>query len=192
MSILRARKWDVTAIEIALDVEASPSSDPLRLVFSGPAEPRICLVVGFALTSHLRHIIAAVDRAAPPRLPSGLQAAPAKVRSSGAATGGGIALSPMPALLRLQSRFIHAIMPGMAPHPLEFSAVHGMDEVAAQFIRDFLPSNALPTLEASRVDGAFTATELRALGITLYELGNRGAPQSILRHWSYVHDSIHL
>lgn len=67
-----------------------------------------------------------------------------------------------------------------------------MDEVAAQFIRDFVSSKALPTLEASRVDGDFATTGLRAVGITLYQLGDDGVPQSILSHWSYAEESIHL
>ncbi|MGC2130424.1 MAG: hypothetical protein WA629_10030 [Candidatus Aquilonibacter sp.] len=191
MSIPRSRTWDVTAIEIALDLEAPRLADPPCFVFSGPAEPRICLVAGFALTSQLRRLIAAVDRALPSRLPSHLRVAPAKLRSLSPAMTNGLALAPMPTLLRMQSKFIRAIEPGLAPSPPEVPVPQHMDEAAERFIRDFVPSKALPTFEPPRAERDFEAIELRTTGITLYRLGERGATRSILSHWSYVDGSIH-
>ena len=52
MSVTHLRKWDVTAIEIALDLEIPRSHDRSRGFSSpGPAEPRICLVA--ALRPHV-------------------------------------------------------------------------------------------------------------------------------------------
>lgn len=81
MSITHLRKWDVSGIEIALDLEIPRISDRSRFVFSGPAEPRIRLVVCFALTSQLKRIVTAVDRAAPARPPSGLRISSTERRS---------------------------------------------------------------------------------------------------------------
>ena len=90
MSVTHLQKWDVTAIEIALDLEMPHFVDPTRFAFSGPAEPRICLVAGFALTSQLKRIVAAVNRALPARPPSRLQS------SSGNSTvGGSLSCSPV-------------------------------------------------------------------------------------------------
>lgn len=103
----------------------------------------------------------------------------------------GLALAPMPTLLRMQAKFIRAIEPGLAPSPPEVPVPQHMDEAAERFIRDFVPSKALPTFEPPRAERDFEAIELRTTGITLYRLGERGATRSILSHWSYVDGSIH-
>ena len=82
MSVTHLPGWDVTAIEIALDLEPPLFSDPVLVAFSGAAEPRICLVTSFALTSQLKRIVTAIDRVVPERLPGGLRIAPARGRAA--------------------------------------------------------------------------------------------------------------
>jgi hypothetical protein len=193
MSVTHFKKWDVTAIEIALDLEIARLVDHSRAVFSGPAEPRICLVSGFAITSQLKRIIAAVDRAAPPRLPSGLRLVPVTLRSPAAPAAPTISVQPMLSLLRLQSKLIRAIEPGLAHDMVSLRTTRDMDESAATFVDDFISRKMLPTFEpactAAELDGA-----LKATGITIYRLGRHGIPESILAHWPYPKDpgSVHL
>jgi hypothetical protein len=194
MSVTHLKKWDVTAIEIALDLEIARLIDPSRAVFSGPAEPRICLVSGFAVTSQLKRIIAAVDRAAPPRPPSGLRLVPVAVRSPARPTAPAIAVQPMLSLLRLQSKLIRAIEPGLAHDTVSSRTTRDMDESAATFVDDFISRKMLPTFEPPSTAAELDGTPLRATGITIYRLGRRGAPESILAHWPYPKDpgSVHL
>lgn len=194
MSVTHLPKWDVTAIEIALDLEAPRSLDPLRFAFSGRAEPRICLVAAFALTLQLKRIVAAVDRVVPARLPSRLQIAPAATRSAVAAVGATISLQPMFALLRLQSKLIRAIEPGLAHEGVSYRMKRAMENGPARFIGDFITRETLPTFEPPCAVAGFEVTELKAVGITIYRLGHRGAPASIVCRWAYPPDSgsIHL
>jgi hypothetical protein len=197
VSITSLRKWDVTPIEIALDLEMPQSFDPTRFGFSGPAEPRICLVAAFAITPQLKRIVTAVDRAAPSRLPSALRVAPAKLRSPTKSSSRAISIQPMLALIRLQSRLIRAIDPGLAGDGvrMSFEKSSEMDEAAAHFVGEFIPSKTLPTFEPSGAVAEFVSAELRAVGITVYRLGRHGTPQSILGHWSYARragSSVHL
>jgi hypothetical protein len=193
MSVTHLSKWDVTAIEIALDVEIPRLSDPSRFVFSGPAEPRICLVAGFALTSQLKRIISAVDRAGPERLPSGLRVARSTTRSSEAPAPAIVAVQPMPVLLRLQSKLVRAIEPGLAQAE-SIATNSDLDEAGANFVRNFIPGKVLPTFEPAREPGDFDFLEIKAVGLTIYRLGHSGEPESILAHWTYpdAHRSHHL
>jgi hypothetical protein len=196
MGITHLRKWDVTAIEIALDLQAPRFSDAPGFVFSGPAEPRICLVTGFALTSQLKRIVAAVDRVVPAHAPAGLRIALSTGRNVTSMTGA-IAVAPMDVLLRLQSKLVRAIEPGLAHDGLVLALTtrRGMDEAAIGFIRDFIPAKTVPAFEPSQAAVAFRPTEVKAVGITIYRLGRGGAPESILAHWTYppeAHRSVHL
>jgi len=193
MSVAPLPTWDVTPIEIAVDLERPRPQ--ASLVFSGPAEPRICLVAAFALTAQLKRIVAAVDRAIPARLPAGLRIAPAKRRVAGASHG--VALSPMLALLRLQRKLIRAIAPGLAnsEHTRALFASIDMDDATAQFVNDFVPGKTLPTFEPLPAMATFTEMLLSARGITIYRLGPSGEPQLTLGHWAYAADprgSVHL
>jgi hypothetical protein len=188
MGIARLEEWHITAIEIALDLEVPRLLDPASFAFSGKAEPRICLVAAFASTSQLKRIVAAIDRAVPPRAPSGLRIAPSMARWANNATPGAISVQPMNALLRLQAKLIRAIEPGLASGGTLFSlrVVRELGEAAARFVRDFIPSKALPLFEPQHAAAAFEVTDLRALGTTMYRLGYRGAPESILAHWAFA------
>jgi hypothetical protein len=188
MSVTHLRKWDATPIEIALDVEIPPLSDPSRVAFSGPAEPRICLVAGFALTSQLKHVISAVDRTVPERPPSGLRITPWTSRS--AKILGTIAVAPMPVLLRLQSKLVRSIEPGLARRQsvVALTANRDLDEAGVNFVLNFIPDKVLPTFEPQEAMSDFDFLEIEAVGLTVYRLGPRGAPESILAHWSYPHD----
>lgn len=180
---------DVTPIEIALDLETTLLYESSHFAFSGPAEPRICLVAAFALTSQLKRIIAAVDRAVPARAPSDLRVVPAPMRSANAAPRS-FSIEPMVALRKLQTRLIRATEPGLL-HSWDGSLSDGLRNMGAEaerFVRDFVPSKALPVLEPAQAR-ASEALDLRAVGITIYRLGNRGAPESILAHWPYIKDS---
>ena len=196
MSTSRAQPSDVTPIEIAVDLEAQQLTDAARTMFSGPAEPRVCLVLGFVLTSQLRHVIGAIDRAVPQRLPPRLRVAPATTRSSHRPEGGGVMIQPMHDLLRLQSKLIHAIEPGLAQSTaVAISGALEKDESAARFIHEFIPANMLPTFEPASIGSDFAPIDLDAIGLTIYELGAQGLPQGILCHWSYVpsaHNRLHL
>jgi hypothetical protein len=195
MSIAYLRKWDVTPIEIALDLETPRLSDPMHLGFSGPAEPRVCLVAAFASTSQLKRIASAVARAVPARPPNGLRITPLTTRW--ASSPAQISVQPMPILLRLQSKLIQAIEPGVVRNGnlLSFGKTDRMDEAAERFIRDFIPSNALPVFEPSYAAAGTDAMDFKALGITIYHLSRRGVPELILAHWAYGHysqRSLHL
>jgi hypothetical protein len=185
MSFAHLPRWDVTPIELALDLETPQLPARPALVFSGPAEPRICLVAAFALTSHLKRIAAAVDRAAPARAPGRLRIAASRARTASLATV--ISVQPMLTLLRLQARLIRAIEPGLAHHrsllPLALS--HNMNETAVHFIHDFIASKAPPTFEPPSKLATFAPVAVKAVGITLYRLSRRGVPESILAHWAY-------
>ena len=148
MSVTPLRKWDVTGIEIALDLEAQRLLAPSRFAFSGAAEPRVCLVVGFALSSQLKRIVAAVDRVVPTRLPSGIRATPSMARSATAPAGATISIQPMFALMRLQLRLIRAIEPGLAHDMASHGARHRMEETAARFVGEFISRRTLPTLDS--------------------------------------------
>lgn len=193
MSVAHLQKWDVTPIEIALDLETHRVSDLSRSVFSGPAQPRICLVACFVLSPQLKRIVAAVDRAVPARLPSGLRIAPATVRSDPSAAAG-ISLQPMLALLRLQSKLVRAIEPGLANDVISLRMRRDMDEATTRFVGDFISRKTLPTFEPPVAVANFDAIDLSAIGITIYHLGRAGAPQSILAHWPYPRngDGLHL
>ncbi|MGB7047709.1 MAG: hypothetical protein WBD57_05260 [Candidatus Cybelea sp.] len=194
MTVTHLQKWDVTAIEIALDLEMPRFVDPTRFVFSGPAEPRICLVAGFALTSHLKRIVAALDRAVPTRPPSRLRITPAMVRSAPLPSGIPFAIQPMLALLRLQSKLIRAIEPGLAHEGASIHTRRTMEDGPGRFVGDFISRATLPTFEPPGAVADFDVAELTATGITIYRLDRRGAPTSILGHWAYPADpgSIHL
>ena len=193
MSVAHLQKWDVTAIEIALDLETQRVSDLSRSVFSGPAQPRICLVACFVLSPQLKRIVAAIDRAVPARLPSGLRIAPATARST-PSVAAAVSLQPMLALLRLQSKLVRAIEPGLANDVISLRMTHNMDEATTRFVGDFISSKTLPTFEPPLTAADFDAIDLTALGITIYHLGRAGAPQSILAHWPYPRsaDGLHL
>ncbi|MFY9630030.1 MAG: hypothetical protein WAJ94_00285 [Candidatus Cybelea sp.] len=194
MSVTHLQKWDVTAIEIALDLEMLHFVDPNRFVFSGPAEPRICLVAGFALTSQLKRVVAAVNRAVPARPPSRLRIAPAAARAAVPSLGVPVSVQPMPALLRLQSKLIRAIEPGLAHEVFSLRVKRAMDDGPARFIGGFISAKTLPSFEPSSAAADFEVMELTVIGITIYRLDQRGAPTSILGHWAYPADpgSVHL
>ena len=184
MTVTRLPKWDITGIEIALDLEARRLDDPSRFIFSGPAEPRICLVAGFALTSQLERIVAAADRAAPARLPSGLRIAPTRARSAGPDPSPTISIQPMLPLMRLQSRLIQAIEPGLA-HDVALHTSRGTEVTSVRFVAEFISRKALPTFEPARAIADFDAVGVTATGLTIYRLGDEGVPKSILAHWAY-------
>lgn len=194
MTVTHLQKWDVTAIEIALDLEMPRFVDPTRFVFSGPAEPRICLVAAFALTSHLKRIVAALDRAVPVRPPSRLRITPAMARSALPPLAVPFAIQPMLSLLRLQSKLIRAIEPGLAHEGASLHTRRAMEDGPGRFIGDFISRETLPTFEPSYAVADFDAAELTATGITIYRLDRHGAPTSILGHWAYPADpgSVHL
>jgi hypothetical protein len=196
MSATQYSRWDVTPIEIALDLAADPVGDPSQSSASGPAEPRVRLVSGFALTSHLKRIVSAVERTIPPRLPSRLRMTPAKSLSSPSATAA-VTISPTVALLRFQSKLIRAIEPGLAHDgvPVSLRKLRGMDESTARFIGDFISRKALPSFEPSSRAADFCSIPLTTNGITIYELGRHGSPQWILAHWTCSRSgdrSVHL
>ncbi len=64
-----------------------------------------------------------------------------------------------------------------------------MDDAAFHFIGDFVSGKTLPTFEPPRAPADFETTELRVIGLTIYHLGHRGTPESILAHWAYATDS---
>ena len=179
----------VAAIEIALDLETLHASDLSRAAFSGAHEPRICLVAAFALTPHLKRIVAAINRVIPARAPQGLRMARPPTRLPGISTQ--LSLEPMLVLLRLQSKLIRAIEPGLMHDQdlLPYGSVQGLGEAAERYIRDFIPCGRLPTFEPQTAGIGTEVVELRAIGMTMYRLGDRGAPESMLAHWSYDLDS---
>ena len=195
-------EWDATAIELALDLERLRFDDSPVAIFSGPAEPRICIITCFALSSQLKRIVAAVDRVIPRRLP-GLRIARAQTRgdlphNAGAVTTrpGAVAIAPMLSLLRLQYRLIRAIQPGLADQrAARVAARSDLGDASAHFIGDFIINNSLPTFEPPMANVDFPPARFRATGITIYRLGGRGVPRSILGHWAYAHSagaSVHL
>lgn len=184
MNVAHLRGWDLTAIEIALDLEVPPLSDPASFDFAGRAEPRICLIAAFALTSQLKRIVAAIDRSLPPRLPHTLRVAPPRTRGSGGgAAAGAISIRPMPALIRIQSRLIRAITPGLAGTD---ARARDMDERTSRYIGEFISSGALPTFEPPHISVDVAPIDLVVLGITIYRLDGSGKPQSMLGHWTYA------
>ncbi|HEY2473859.1 MAG TPA: hypothetical protein VGI19_03565 [Candidatus Cybelea sp.] len=194
MTVTHLPMWDITPVEIAVDVEPPRILDASGAVLSAPSESRICLVAGFALSSQLKRMVTAVERVIPARLPNGLRLAPAKARRSLSPALGAVAIAPMLPLLRLQQRLIRAIEPGLATHEGTERAAEMPDGVG-HFVRDFITSKTLPSFEPSLPVVEFASTPLKPVGITLYHLGRRGKPQSILGHWAYVQNargSIHL
>lgn len=194
MTITQLPVWDTIAIEVALDL--TPPRYAPGIVFSGPGEPRVCLLAGFALSSQLQRVVAAVDRTIPARLPSPLRITTAPPRFSGRAASG-VSIQPVLPLLRLQSRLTRSVEPGLT-HDNVRIAVGGnreMDETTIRFIRDFIASKTPPSFEPLDVAAAADALRLRVAGVTIYQLGSRGAPQSIVEHWSYRREtgtSVHL
>ena len=91
----------------------------------------------------------------------------------------------MLALLRLQSKLVRAIEPGLANDTISLRMSHEMDEATTRFIGDFISRKTLPTFEPPCAVADFDVIELTAIGITLYHLGRGGAPRSILAHWPY-------
>jgi len=195
VTITQLPVWDATAIEIALDLAVPRYAQP-GLDFSGPGEPRVCLVAGFALSSQLPRIVNAVDRTIPARLPSPLRISPAPARSSSSPSG--VSVQPVLPLLRLQSRLIRSIEPGLINDHRQVSVGGNrhMDDATLRFIRDFIASKMLPSFEPVNAATAFAdMLRLRVVGITIYQLGRRGAPQSIVEHWTYktnAGSSVHL
>lgn len=196
MTITQLPVWDAMAIEISLDLAPPRYVHPAGPSFLGPGEPRVCLLAGFALSSHLPRIIAAVGRTVPARLPSPLRIARAAARSS-RCSGAGVSIQPVLPLLRLQSRLIRSIEPGLTHDNVQI-AVGGnrdMDETTVCFIRDFIASKTPPSFEPLDAAAAADLLRLRVAGITIYQLGRHGAPQSILEHWAYKRDTgncVHL
>lgn len=105
-------------------------------------------------------------------------------------------VQPIAALLRLQSKLIHAIEPGLAQQgDVAISGALEDDANTIRFIHEFIPGKMLPAFEPSRLGNDFTSIDLDAIGLTIYELGAQGAPHAILSHWSYVpnaHNRLHL
>jgi hypothetical protein len=186
MTVTYLRRRGLTAIEIALDLETPQLSDRSSLGFADSHQPRICLVAGFALSAQLERIIAAVERARPTRLPSRLRAAPSRSRGEGREEHA-VAVQQMLTLMRLQSRLVRAIAPGLVHDERQIAHVGApeLDERAGSFIRDFISSKAIPTFEPAYVAATFAATQMSASGITIYELGRQGTPQSVIRRWTY-------
>jgi hypothetical protein len=202
MSVTHLPEWDATAIEIALDLERLRFAGSAVTSFSGPAEPRICLITCFALSSQLKRVVTAVDRVVPRRLP-GLRVAPVPTRGDNPRRGGdvatrpgAVAIAPMLSLLRLQYRLIRAIQPGLADRRAAIaSARSDLGDASANFIGDFIINNSLPTFEPPVAADEFLPTRFHATGITIYRLGGRGVPRSILGHWPYAQNSggsVHL
>jgi hypothetical protein len=187
MSVTHLPKWELTAIEISMDVEFPSDFDKSSLDCPASAEPRICVVAGFALTEQLTRIVAALARVLPARLPSRLRAATTKHRSADRSAPRAITIRPMPPLIRLQSRFNRAIEPGLV-HDGSGTSLGGtrdFDEDAAQFIHDFVSSKTLPSFEPPFALTDFPETRLTATGITIYTLDRRGTPESVLKRWPY-------
>lgn len=178
---------EVTPIEIALDLETTLPLDSSRFDFSGAAEPRVCLVAAFAFTSHIKRIVGAVDRAIPARAPSGLRIAPTPVRSA-AVTPSVLSIEPMLVLQRLQAKLIRAIEPGVTwdESKILFGSVRDMGEEAERFVRDFLPRKMLPMLTPQYAALGSESLSPRAAGISIYRLGARGIPESVIAHWVYA------
>ncbi len=181
---------EVTPIEIALDLETTLPFDPSRFDFSGAAEPRVCLVAAFALTSQLKRIVGAINRAVPARAPAGLRIAPLPVRSA-SVTPRVLSIEPMLVLQRLQSKFIQAIEPGITcdESRILFGSVRDMGAEAEHFVRDFIPRKSLPILTPQYAVLGSESLNPKAVGITIYHLGARGSPESVIAHWGYAEDS---
>lgn len=54
-----------------------------------------------------------------------------------------------------------------------------------RFIADFISRGTLPSLEPACTAADFDAMDVTAIGVTIYRLGDKGAPESILAHWAY-------
>jgi hypothetical protein len=196
VTITQLPVWDATAIEIALDLMPLRHAQASGLNFSGPGEPRVCLLAGFALSSQLPRIVAAVDRAVPAQLPSPLRIAQAPSRYLGRPAAG-VSIQPVLPLLRLQSRLTRSIEPGLTHDNVRISVGgnRDMDETTVRFIRDFIALKTPPSFEPLDAAALADMLRLRVAGITIYQLGRRGAPQSIVEHWSYKREtgsSVHL
>jgi len=183
VSVVHLRPRHLTAIEISLDLAGdsifSPAAAPCP-----PAEPRVCLVVGFALTAQLERVASAIERSLPARLPARLRVLPFAARVPTAPPR--IAIQPMRALIRLQSTLVRAIEPGLVCEETAIaSGVRSdMNDAAVKFVRDFVPYKVLPTLEASYVDQSFP-TRFTAKAISLCCLGADGLPEVVLKRWQY-------
>jgi hypothetical protein len=190
-------KGELYAIEIALDLAPPRFAGGSPFDSSGLTEPRICLVAALALTSQMQHIVTAVDRAIPNRLPSGLRLSPSTPRPANRAERSIARIQPMPALIRLQMKLIRAIEPGLA-HPLTAAStgkLADIDDATVRFVGGFIECKALPTFEPAVTSSEFKATPLKAIGISMYLLGRRGVPQSTLYRWPFAEkarSSLHL
>lgn len=185
MSITALRTWELTPVEVALDLAPPRLSDARGLVFSGLAEPRIRLAAGLALTSHLKRIASAVDRAAPDR-------APAKIRISAYPTGSAscpyaICIGPMRSLLALQSKVVRAVEPGLAHSGsvVNFVMRQAMEDGTLSFVRDFIGNKTPPAFEPHQVATHFDSIDLRIVGLTIYALDAEASPEQIIAHWNY-------
>jgi hypothetical protein len=178
---------DVTAIEIALELKGPQLGEILTSQFTGFAEPRISLVVCFALTPLLGHIGTAVARFVSDRLAPGLIISPCKPEANSEPPYA-ICVSPMIGLVRLQSKIVRAIAPGIVDaetiEPAEIS--RDVDELAAAYIREFLPIGGLPVLVPATSNEHFMPTPIIASGVSMYRLGQHATPQSRIATWSYA------
>ena len=177
---------DVTAIEIALEMDGPQFGGTLTSQFSGFAEPRISLVVCFARTALVGHIGSAVSRVVSDRPAPGLIISPCQPDAKGEPPYA-LCVSPMIGLVRLQSKIIRAIAPGIVDsETIEAADVaDDIDELAAAYIREFLPIGGLPVLVPASANEHFMPTPIIASGVAMYRLGQHATPQSRLAHWSY-------
>lgn len=183
MGIAHLPTWDATPIEVALDLEHPRLGNPTGVTFSGSAEPRICLLVAFALAHQLKRIVSAIDRALPARLPPRLRVVRLRARSAAGLPAASVSILPMAPLIRIQARLLRAIQPGLA-HAHTYG--RDMDETTSRYIHDFIPSNALPAIEPPPVHLEYVPIELTTLGVSVYRLDRTGKPQTILGHWAYA------
>ena len=194
MSVTRLPAWNVTAFEIALDLQSDGfiGADTGRF---GAASPRICLLAGFALTPQLKRVIAAVDRTIPARLPREIRVVPAKTRGGPAATGAAFSIQPLLALIRLQLRFARAIEPGLAEGAASNCRSREDRRTYVAIRTRFHTFKNASDFRAEQRAGRLRLGAIKIFGITVYRLGSRAEPQSILGHWTYVkstRSSVHL
>ena len=102
-----------------------------------------------------------------------------------------LSIEPMLVLQRLQTKLIRAIEPGVTcdERQILFGSIRDMGEEAERFVRDFIPRKSLPVLTPALVVVASDSMIPRAAGITIYGLGTRGMPESVIAHWAYGADA---